>query len=62
MVLASIPVASLMKACDIESLSKEIGIKYDEVQVQAIRQSVQSKVMVLTGGPGTGKTTTTHPP
>ena len=48
------------KACDIESLSKEIGIKYDEVQVQAIRQSVQSKVMVLTGGPGTGKTTTTQ--
>ena len=25
----------------------------------AIRQAVQSKVMVLTGGPGTGKTTTT---
>ena len=48
------------KTCDIESLSKETGIEYDEVQVQAIRQSVQSKVMVLTGGPGTGKTTTTQ--
>ena len=35
------------------------GIEYDEVQQQAIQQAVTSKVMVLTGGPGTGKTTTT---
>ncbi len=30
-----------------------------EVQLEAIRMAVSSKVMVLTGGPGTGKTTTT---
>ena len=46
--------------CDIESISRETGIQYDEVQIDAIRQAVSSKVMVLTGGPGTGKTTTTQ--
>ena len=34
-------------------------IYYDEIQWQAIRTALSSKVMVLTGGPGTGKTTTT---
>ncbi len=36
------------------------GIVYDEVQQAAIKQALESKVMVLTGGPGTGKTTTTQ--
>ncbi len=31
---------------------------YDEVQVEAIKTAINSKIMVLTGGPGTGKTTT----
>ena len=44
---------------DLAKLQKETGIEYDEVQVEAIRQAIASKVMVLTGGPGTGKTTTT---
>lgn len=43
----------------IESLERETNITYDEIQVEAIRRAAQSKVMVLTGGPGTGKTTTT---
>ena len=34
-------------------------IEYDDVQLSAIRKAIGSKVMVLTGGPGTGKTTTT---
>ncbi len=34
-------------------------ITYGEVQLEAIRAAVSSKIMVLTGGPGTGKTTTT---
>lgn len=34
-------------------------IQYDEIQQEAIRVALSSKVMVLTGGPGTGKTTTT---
>ena len=44
---------------DLAKLQRETGIEYDEVQVEAIRQAITSKVMVLTGGPGTGKTTTT---
>ena len=36
------------------------GIVYDEVQQSAINKAMESKVMVLTGGPGTGKTTTTQ--
>ena len=48
---------------DADGLAKRIqrrtGLNYDEVQLQAIMTAVQSKVLVLTGGPGTGKTTTT---
>lgn len=44
---------------DLAKLQRETGIEYDEVQVEAIWQAIASKVMVLTGGPGTGKTTTT---
>lgn len=48
------------KPLNIEDISKSTGIEYDDVQIQAIKQAVDSKVMVLTGGPGTGKTTTTQ--
>ena len=48
------------KKMNVQALSKEIGIEYDEVQLQAIEEAIRSKVMVLTGGPGTGKTTTTQ--
>jgi len=48
---------------DVEKVMREIEsdsrIRYDEIQLQAIREAISSKVMVLTGGPGTGKTTTT---
>ena len=42
-----------------EDVGKQAQIEYDEVQLSAIRKAIGSKVMVLTGGPGTGKTTTT---
>ena len=46
---------------DIEkAVSEKSKITYDEVQIAAIRQAVKSKVMVLTGGPGCGKTFTTN--
>lgn len=45
---------------DMEAIQHQSGIEYDEVQIAAIRQAADSKVMVLTGGPGTGKTTTTQ--
>lgn len=51
------------RAVDIERVVKEVqaecGITYDEVQLEAIKTAVTSKFMVLTGGPGTGKTTAT---
>lgn len=40
-------------------VQRQSGISYDEIQLEAIRTAVSSKVMILTGGPGTGKTTTT---
>lgn len=40
--------------------AKPTGIVYDDVQQAAIRKALDSKIMVLTGGPGTGKTTTTQ--
>lgn len=43
----------------IEGIQKQHNISYDDVQKQAIMMAVKSKFMVLTGGPGTGKTTTT---
>lgn len=45
---------------DISRIEAESGIHYDDVQIDAIRRASESKVMVLTGGPGTGKTTTTQ--
>ena len=41
-------------------LERKENITYDNIQREAIEQAAKSKVMVLTGGPGTGKTTTTH--
>ncbi len=42
-----------------EKISRKTQMTYDEVQMQAILTAVKSKFLVLTGGPGTGKTTTT---
>ncbi len=33
------------------------SIKYDEIQLEAIQAALTNKVFILTGGPGTGKTT-----
>ncbi len=43
----------------IDDIQKEYNIVYDKVQIDAIKAAAASKFMVLTGGPGTGKTTTT---
>lgn len=45
---------------DVTKIQEMLHMEYDEVQADAIRQAALSKVMVLTGGPGTGKTTTTQ--
>ena len=45
---------------DISRIEQIVHMEYDEIQRDAIRKAALSKVMVLTGGPGTGKTTTTQ--
>ena len=42
----------------LQELEKEQGIILDDLQKRAVLQSVRSGVMILSGGPGTGKTTT----
>lgn len=42
----------------ISSLQEETGIELDELQKSAVRQALTEGVLVVTGGPGTGKTTT----
>ena len=43
---------------EIENVENKLGIKFEELQKQAILEAFQSGMLVLTGGPGTGKTTT----
>jgi exodeoxyribonuclease V alpha subunit len=42
----------------IEEIQKETGVYLDEMQKMAVIEGVNSGVLVITGGPGTGKTTT----
>lgn len=42
----------------IEKVENEIGITLHDVQKLAVKESLSSGVLVITGGPGTGKTTT----
>lgn len=56
----SVPRSLFDGGFDPSALSEDTGIEYDQVQIAAIRQAVTAQAMVLTGGPGTGKTTTTQ--
>lgn len=41
----------------IQAIAKESGIEYSGEQTQAIREAATSGLLLITGGPGTGKTT-----
>ena len=41
----------------IRNIQEELGITLAERQIEAIRESLEKKLLVITGGPGTGKTT-----
>ena len=41
----------------LEQMQQNLGIAYDEDQIRAIEQFFTSPFVILTGGPGTGKTT-----
>ncbi len=42
----------------LEKQEKDLGVELDDIQRDAIKTAAENGVMVLTGGPGTGKTTT----
>lgn len=42
---------------EIERIERDFNITYDDIQRKAIKQALINKVFILTGGPGTGKTT-----
>lgn len=45
-------------SAEIAGIELENGIEYDEMQKQALTACMNERVFILTGGPGTGKTTT----
>lgn len=49
------PVSEIRKA--VGEVEERLGVNYAETQVAAIETALHSSVMILTGGPGTGKTT-----
>ena len=42
----------------IEQLEKELDIELDDLQTKSVCESVKNGIFILSGGPGTGKTTT----
>lgn len=52
------PPSEIMADLEIDQIEIKEKIKYEELQRKAIRMAMNSGIMVLTGGPGTGKTTT----
>lgn len=45
---------------EIKAVEKDLGLEFEGMQRQALKCSAVSGVFVLTGGPGTGKTTTVN--
>lgn len=43
---------------EIQNVERKLGIEFENLQRKAIFEAFQSGILVLTGGPGTGKTTT----
>lgn len=52
------PAGKLALEKEIQRVEQESGIQYEEKQRLAITTAVQKGLLILTGGPGTGKTTT----
>lgn len=47
-----------VSALELDFLQKDLAITFDEKQIFAVNSAMKSGVFILTGGPGTGKTTT----
>ena len=61
--ISKFPYENLEKADDdivhqyLEAMEKDIQITYDQAQIKAIETFFQEPITIMTGGPGTGKTT-----
>ncbi|MCL5073381.1 MAG: ATP-dependent RecD-like DNA helicase [Actinobacteria bacterium] len=42
---------------EIERISLENGLELDEIQTDAVKKSITEKILIITGSPGTGKST-----
>ncbi len=47
----------LLRESVYDHIQKKLGIRFTEAQLQAIKAALENKVALITGGPGTGKTT-----
>ena len=54
----NIPQSTPIDDLEIDYVENKLGIKFEELQREAIKQAFTGGILVLTGGPGTGKTTT----
>ena len=50
---------SLLERADVDKILSQGNIQYDELQKGAVKSALQNNLLVITGGPGTGKTTVT---
>ncbi len=57
LISGSLPWPSIDPDKDLPWIERKTGLVLAESQVAAIRQALVSKVLVITGGPGVGKTT-----
>ena len=58
--LSTYTTQTLFSHMTIEELEQKTGVHYEGKQIDAIHTAIEKNVMVLTGGPGTGKTTVTR--
>jgi len=53
-----IDIAVTVDELEIKNVENRLGIEFEELQKQAVFEAFESGILILTGGPGTGKTTT----
>lgn len=53
-----IPKITPLSPLEVELCEARLGIEFDDKQISAISAAVDNGLLILTGGPGTGKTTT----
>ena len=55
--IENIPSITPVSELEIDYVENTLGVKFDKLQRAAIKMAVETGALVLTGGPGTGKTT-----